>query len=389
VNIAALKTSWAAAAQLGDRTAEYFYAALFSLDPGLREMFPIVMGNQRGKLLAALGHIVSHVDDGDTLVAFVRQLGADHRRFDVRPEHYPVVGQALLHTLATALGDTWTPELQADWAEAYGIVSATMIQAAANREQVEPPYWDAEIVGHERRTGDVAVITVRPATAYRYRAGQSLAVETQLRPKVWRYLSPANAPRQDTTIDFHVRAIPGGQFSPALVYQAHKGDVLRLGAPIGTRLTVASGPGPDLLMLAGGTGLAPLRAAIEQLAGERADRKATLVVGASHAFDLYDLPAVEALADEFRWLDVIAALVDDPAARHRGTPVEVATRAGSWHDRHIYVCGSPAMVAGTCQVLLAEGYPPEHIHVEQYDGEAYAELQAHATPGELLEKVTA
>lgn len=155
MNFAALKASWAAAAQLGGRAAEVFYATLFSLDPTLREMFPAVMGGQRGKLLAALGHIVSNVDDGDALVAFVKQLGADHRRFDVRPEHYPVVGQALLHTLATGLGDAWTAELQADWAEAYGIVSATMMQAAAEREQVEPPYWDAEITAHERGGGDV------------------------------------------------------------------------------------------------------------------------------------------------------------------------------------------------------------------------------------------
>jgi NAD(P)H-flavin reductase len=378
VDAAALKASWATVAQQGDRAAEFFYAALFTLDPSLRAMFPAAMGGQRDKLLAALGYIVSNVDDGDTLVAFVKQLGADHRRFEVKPEHYPIVGQALLHTLAKGLRELWTEQLAADWAAAYGIVSSVMLEAAKDRERHEPAWWDAQIVAHERRTGDIAVLTVRPTQAFRFRAGQSVAVESQLRPRVWRYLSPANAPRTDNTIDLHVRAIPGGQLSPALVYQAQVGDVLRIGAPIGSRLTVPPGRGPDLLLLAGGTGLAPLKAVIEQLAYEQSNRKVTLVVGAAYRFELYDLPALTRLANELRWLTVIEALTDDPFVESPGTVAETALRAGSWHDRKIYVCGSPAMVTSTQQALHDKGYSPGDMHVEQYDGTTYAPLQTDA-----------
>jgi NAD(P)H-flavin reductase/hemoglobin-like flavoprotein len=384
VDAAALKASWAQVAQQGDRAAEFFYAALFTLDPSLRAMFPAAMGGQRDKLLAALGHVVSNVDDGDTLVAFVKQLGVDHRRFEVRPEHYPIVGQALLHTLAKGIGASWTEQLAADWAAAYGLVSSTMIDAARDRERHEPAWWDAEIVAHERRTGDIAVMTVRPTHAYRYRAGQSVAVESHLRPRVWRYLSPANAPRPDNTIDFHVRAIPGGQLSPALVYQAQVRDLLRLGAPIGSRLTVPTGPGPDLLLLAGGTGLAPMKAIIEQLASEADHRTVTLVVGAAYRFELYDLAALTQYAKELHWFTVIEALSDDPFVDTPGTVVETALRAGSWHDRTIYVCGSPAMTANTRQALLDKGYPPNDIHVEQYDGTTYAPLQAGLPAEELF-----
>jgi NAD(P)H-flavin reductase/hemoglobin-like flavoprotein len=384
VDAAALKASWAQVALQGDRAAEYFYAALFTLDPSLRAMFPAAMGGQRDKLLAALGYIVSNVDDGDTLVAFVKQLGSDHRRFEVRPEHYPIVGQALLHTLARSLGDSWTEQLAADWTAAYGVVSSTMLDAARDREQHEPSWWDAKIVAHERRTGDIAVLTVSPTRAYRYRAGQSVAVESHLRPRVWRYLSPANVPRPDNTIDFHVRAIPGGQLSPALVYQAQVGDVLRLGSPVGSRLSVPPGPGPDLLLLAGGTGLAPMKAIVEQLAYESDDRKVTLVMGAAYRFELYDLPALTQHASELPWLTVIQALSDDPFVDTRGTVVETALRAGSWHARKIYVCGSPAMTANTRQTLLDKGYSPNDIYVEQYDGTTYAPLQAGLPAEELF-----
>lgn len=380
----ALKASWAQVAQQGDRAAEFFYAALFTLDPSLRAMFPAAMGGQRDKLLAALGYIVSNVDDGDTLVAFVKELGADHRRFEVRPEHYPVVGQALLHTLARSLRDSWTEQLAADWAEAYGVVSSVMLDAAREREKHEPPWWDAKIVAHEQRTGDISVVTVRPTQAYRYRAGQSLAVESHLRPRVWRYLSPANAPRTDNSIDFHVRAVPGGQFSSALVYQAQVGDLLRLGSPIGSRLTVSPGPGPDLLLLAGGTGLAPMKAIIEQLAYEPGERRVTLIAGATYRFELYDLPALTQLANELRWLTVIHAVSDDPFVEMPGTVAETALRAGNWHDRKIYVCGSPTMTANTRQALLDKGYSSKDIHVEQYDGTTYAPLQAGLPAEELF-----
>lgn len=388
MDVASLKASWAEVAPLGDQAAAYFYATLFSLDPGLREMFPPSMGSQRDRLLAALGHIVSHVDDPDTLVAFVQQLGRDHRRFEVLPAHYPTVGTALLHTLAHGLGPSWTEQLASDWAEAYGIVSQAMIDAAAAAQRVEPAWWNAEIIGHERRTADIAVLTVRPEHELRYQAGQSVSVESHLRPRVWRYLSPANAMRRDGTIEFHVRAVAGGQLSPALVYQARPGDLLRLGAPIGTRLTVSAEQESDLLLLAGGTGLAPMRAIIEQLAITLDDRKVTLVVGAATRWDLHDLAVLSQLAGDLRWLQVIPTLSDDPWAEQPATVVEAALRSGSWYDRQIYVCGSPQMVAGTCQTLLDEGYGPVNLHVEQFDDKTYAPLRARLSPDGVLEEVT-
>lgn len=389
MDVAALKASWAQVATLGDQAATYFYATLFSLDSGLRGMFPAAMGGQRDRLLSALGHIVSHVDDTDTLVAFVEQLGRDHRRFEVRPEHYPTVGRALLHTLAHGLGTAWTEQLAADWTEAYTIVSGVMQQAAVVAEQTMPAWWDAEVIAHKRRTADIAVLTVRPTLELRYRAGQSVAVESHLRPKVWRYLSPANAPRPDGTIDFHVRAVAGGQLSPALVYQCQLGDVLRLGAPVGTRLSVPAGPGPDLLLLAGGTGVAPLKALVEELATSLSDRKVTLMAGAATRWDLYDLPALNQLAEDLRWLQVFPVVADDWLAEQQpATVVEAALRSGSWYDRQIYVCGSPAMVAGTCQALLDAGYSPASIRVEQLDDKSYAPLRESLTLEGVVAEVT-
>jgi NAD(P)H-flavin reductase len=242
-------------------------------------------------------------------------------------------------------------------------------------------------VAHEQRSADVAVLTVRPDHELRYRAGQSIAVESHLRPRVWRYLSPANARRPDGTIEFHVRAVPGGQFSPALVYQARQGDVLRLGAPIGTRLTVSPDSREDLLLLAGGTGVAPMKAIVEELASNLEDRRVTLVVGAATSWELYDLQALKQLAEDLRWLHVVTAVSDDPL-QPRATVVEAALGMGSWYDRQVYVCGSPAMVSGTCQTLAEQGYLPSAVRVEQFDDKTYAPLSASLTPLGMSQEAT-
>src|SRR5699024_3608282 len=154
------------------------------------------------------------------------------------------------------------PDLADDWNEAYGLVSQVMIEAAKQAAHTSPPWWQARVIKHERRTADVAVISVQPEYELDYEPGQSLAVETRLRANVWRYYTPANAPRRSGTIDFHIRLVGGGPLSTALVQGVRTWDALRLGPPVGDRLTLAGHRG--VLMVAGGTGVAPFKAMLEQ-----------------------------------------------------------------------------------------------------------------------------
>ncbi len=250
MDVARLRSSWHTVTRHGGQVPLFFYSTLFLLHPQTREMFPASMSGQRDKLVTALGHIVAHVDDLDNAVPFLQQLGRDHRKFSVAPEHYPAVGQALLATLQHVLADEWSRDLASDWTEAYGLVSQVMNEAAQGAAESSPPWWDAEVVAHERRSLDVAVLTVRPRVPLPYVPGQSIAVETQLRPRLWRYYSPANAPRPDGLIELHVRLVDGGPVSSALVQAVQVGEVLRLGAAAGDSLTLDHKQ--DVVFLAGG-----------------------------------------------------------------------------------------------------------------------------------------
>jgi NAD(P)H-flavin reductase/hemoglobin-like flavoprotein len=387
VDTGRLKESFARVARHGDAVPTFFYGYLFIRAPELRELFPASMAAQRDKLVTALGTVVSNVDAVDQLVPFVRSLGRDHRKFGVMAEHYAPVAEALLATLAHYLGEEWTPQLAADWQAAYQIVAGEMTAAAREAESATPPWWDAPIVAHERRPGTaIAVITVRPDTPLDHVPGQSVGIQSARRPRVWRHYSPANAPREDNTLEFHVRARPGGQLSPALVFGSSVGDELRLGTATGAALTLHAAEGDrDLLMLAGGTGLAPLRAMIEQLAVEAGSagqpRRVTLIHGGRLEMDLYDMASLTELRHGRPWLTVVPVVSDDPLHRgDHGTPVQAALRAGRWRDHEVYVCGPPAMVSDSRERLLESGVPPERLHVEEFDAGGYIPSIAPAVP---------
>jgi NAD(P)H-flavin reductase/hemoglobin-like flavoprotein len=372
MDTAALKASWANVVAAGDDVPLYFYSHLFLSHPEVRSMFPIQMSGQRDKLVAALGAVVSNVDELDSVLPLLEQLGRDHRRFSVVTEHYSAVGASLLATLKHFLGRSWTPDLADTWAQAYGLVAKVMVAAAEQHEDIAPASWEADVVSVERRSVEVAVIEVAPREEYPYRAGQSVAVEVPQRPRVWRYFSPANAPHHSGRMQFHVQPIAGGLVSTAVVRRLSQGDTIRMGAPVGEQLTLSEyEPLPDLLMVAGGTGLAPLRAVLDQIdRGWEATGSAPrvhLFHGSRMPWNLYDHEHLTRLARK-PWFVYTPVVSDDPTyPGARGLVGTVAAKADDWSGRRAMVCGSPGMVRHAVQELEAVGLPAASIRREQFD----------------------
>ncbi|MFD4422191.1 globin domain-containing protein [Agromyces sp. NPDC058484] len=371
VNTAALKETWALAQSVGDEVPLYFYSHLFLSHPELRGMFPVSMATQRDRLVGALGRIVSSVDELDEVTDFIQQLGRDHRRFEVVAAHYNAVGASLLATLKHFLDERWTAEVAADWAEAYGLIATVMVQAAEASEDTSPSSWPAEVTAVERRGLDITVIQVRPEPHLLFLPGQSVAVEVPSRPRLWRYLSPANAPRADGTIEFHVQMVPGGQVSSTIVRSLEVGETVRLGAPVGQELTLDEDERHrDLIMVAGGTGLAPLRAHLERIDQEwqstgRAPR-VQLFHGARLPWSLYENRLLQNLAGR-PWFTYTPVVSDDPSYPGRkGWVGDAAADAGPLHGLLALVCGSPEMVAHTVSRLRVAGIAHTDVRFEQF-----------------------
>lgn len=318
---------------------------------------------QRSRLLRALVHVIQMVDRPDDLLPFLHQLGRDHRKFGVVADHYEALGTALLAAVKKYAGDTWTDEVERAWAEAYTVMASAMTEAAAADEG--PAWYNGEVVEHERLGWDVAVVRVRPEHPVPYQAGQYVSVEVPQRPRLWRYLTPANAPAEDGTLEFHIRKVDEGWVSRAIVGHARAGDQWRIGAPMG-RLTVDRSSERDVLMVAGGTGLAPMRAIVEELAQYGKNPNVHLFYGGRTRDDLYDLENLQQVAMSNPWLTVTPVLDNDPGAvgAEQGTLADVVARHGTWAERDVMVSGSPSMIRATVSRMLVAGTPLERI---QYD----------------------
>lgn len=367
----ALQKSWDQVARSGDAVPMYFYSHLFLSHPELRSMFPVSMSGQRDKLVGALGRIVSNVDQLAEVTPFIQQLGRDHRRFSVIAEHYNAVGSSLLSTLKHFLGSDWTDQLASDWAAAYGVIARVMVEAAEDASDTSPAWWDGEVVATERRTMDIGLVQLRTDQPYDFLPGQSFALEIPQRPRLWRYYSPANAPREDGTLDLHVQLVDGGQVSAPLVRGVRAGDRVRLGAPVGNRLTRPSGDSRDLVMVAGGTGLAPLSAVLEQVDMEWRlngyGPRVQLFHGVRTTWNLYDRVRLRDLAHTRSWLTYTEVVSDDPSfpgARGYVGTVAAARMPGTNHAA--MVCGGPQMVAHTIDELTTAGVPLHDISYEEF-----------------------
>jgi NAD(P)H-flavin reductase/hemoglobin-like flavoprotein len=377
MDVQRMRKSFDKVASFGDEVPLFFYSHLFLSHPETREMFPISMMQQRDRLFRALGHIVAKVDDLDVLVPFLQQLGRDHRKFGALSAHYPAVGGSLLATLQHYAGDDWTPELAADWAAAYGVV-ADVMTAAAGEASDELPYWDAEVVSHERRGSDLAVLRLRTDPPLPYQPGQSVTVQTDLRPRLWRTYSVANAPTEDGVLELHVRARDGGPVSGALVRHTPVGSVVRLGPPLGL-MVLDSESDRDLLMVGIGTGMAPLKALVEQVGRLEIPRRVDFFVGARNSDGFYDLPALRALEEQHPWLHVVlvAPKQDDPAGDvERGAMLDVVLSRGPWSSRDVYLSGARADVRALKQALLQARVPEARIKVEEFTPSSWSTSEA-------------
>ncbi|MGW4792484.1 globin domain-containing protein [Nonomuraea sp. NPDC004297] len=357
-----VKESFSIVEPLADKATAYFYGRLFAGSPHLRGMFPPAMDAQRDRLFGALTRIVWSLDSPDSLAGHLARLGRDHRRYGVVAEHYTAVGDALLATIRHFAAGVWNDEIEAAWVSAYRLAADLMIEAAESDAKLAPAWWLAEVVGHELRRPDIAVLTLRPTRPLPYEPGQYVNVQHARWPRVWRAFSIANAPRPDNTITLHVRSVPGGWVSTALTRHTRVGDTLMLGPALGTMTPPGNGT-RDLLCVAGGTGLAPLKAIVESVIASGRRPGVHLLYGARTADELYDLPDLIRMESAFPWLRVLPVVSDQPSYDGmRGSLPEAARRLRSWAEHDVYVSGPAPMVDETVRRLQLDGVPPARIH---------------------------
>ncbi|SDJ16227.1 CDP-4-dehydro-6-deoxyglucose reductase [Paraburkholderia steynii] len=205
----------------------------------------------------------------------------------------------------------------------------------------------ARVVEVQHVSEDVArvVLNVSPSSGLSFQPGQY--VEVILRDGTRRSYSMANAPGDDGVIEWHVRAVPGGRFSNYVYRTLKPRDMLRIEGPFGTfMLRDTSAP---MILLASGTGYAPIAAMLKAHRATIQRRGAVLYWGGVQLADLYaydELRAWEQANPGLRFVPVLSG--DEPGWTGRTGFVHeaVASDFPDLSTHEVYACGNPLMVEG-------------------------------------------
>ncbi|MBK9134197.1 MAG: CDP-6-deoxy-delta-3,4-glucoseen reductase [Betaproteobacteria bacterium] len=258
------------------------------------------------------------------------------------------------------------------------VVEARMVPGAGEYPVLKLP---TRVLSMQRAAPDVMVLRLQlPANQnLRYRAGQY--VEFILRDGARRSYSMANAPHalgSPPSIELHVRHMPGGKFTDHVFAAMKDKDILRMEGPFGSfflrdeseadRARPAERP---LVLLASGTGFAPIKAVIEQMQHDGITRPAVLYWGGRRPHDLYMHRWCEETAaamPNLRYVPVVSdALPEDAWAGRTGFVHRAVMQ--DWPDlsaHQVYACGAPVVIAsarrdfvGQCRLDANEFYADE------------------------------
>lgn len=130
-----VQSSWARVEPISETAARLFYRRLFEVAPEIRPLFKTSMSEQGDKLMKTLKLAVAGLDRFDEILPAVEQLGQRHNEYGAEPEHYEIVGEALLWTLEQGLGEAFTDETRQAWGEVYETLAGAMIRASALGQQ--------------------------------------------------------------------------------------------------------------------------------------------------------------------------------------------------------------------------------------------------------------
>ncbi|MBV5298509.1 MAG: CDP-6-deoxy-delta-3,4-glucoseen reductase [Rhodoferax sp.] len=229
----------------------------------------------------------------------------------------------------------------------------------------------------EKKSPDVMRLLLQlPASeAFQYHAGQY--IEFMLQGGLRRSYSMANAPHTlaaGTGLELHIRHMPGGKFTDLVFGSMKLRDILRIEGPYGSFYLREAGDKP-IILLASGTGFAPIKALIEQLELAGSSRSATLYWGGRRPLDLY--------MDDW----VRAKLPDMPTLRYVPVVSDALPEDG-WHGRtgfvhqavlqdfpdlsghQVYACGAPIVVDSARRDYLSAGLPEDEFFADAFTSEA-------------------
>ena len=224
------------------------------------------------------------------------------------------------------------------------------------------------VVEQQPLTHDITRLVVQLEQSLPYKAGQYADLSFDLLPQHARSFSFATRQQPDAQVSFFIRKVQGGVLTSAVHSRALVGESVTREGPLGDfYLRPARAP---LLLVAGGSGLAPILALLEEALATGGERPVTLLFGARAERDLYALEQINSLAGQWNASFNFVPVLSDAAldASWRGVRGQVTELIGQYlaGGSHAYLCGPPGMIDSAIRVLLNAGVAREHIYFDRF-----------------------
>ena len=222
----------------------------------------------------------------------------------------------------------------------------------------------------EKLAPDVIEIHLRLPANERLQFWAGQYIDILLKDGNKRSYSLANAPHDDAVLQLHIRHVPGGLFTEQVFSTLKVRDILRFNGPHGT-FYLREDSNKPMILLAGGTGFAPIKAIVEHAIAEDCQRPMFIYWGAKACVDLYQNALPEKWAAEHANITYLPVL-SEPAASD-----EWSGRTGFVHQAvladfpdlsgyQVYACGAPVMIDAAKRDFMAQGMPEEEFFADAF-----------------------
>jgi len=207
--------------------------------------------------------------------------------------------------------------------------------------------------------------------SFEFEAGQY--IDIMLPEGRRRSFSIASPPHDSKLLELHVRRVPGGEFTERLFNQETRNALLQIEGPLGQfvyRPPVAPPPAAPILMVGGGTGLAPLKSMVRHLIETGNDRAISLYWGVRSERDLYahgELERLERRAAQFRYRPVLSEPSHSWSGRRGWVHEAVLRDLGMLAGYDIYASGPPAMIDAVRSEFAARGADAARLFFDSFD----------------------
>jgi CDP-4-dehydro-6-deoxyglucose reductase len=222
----------------------------------------------------------------------------------------------------------------------------------------------------EKLAPDVIELHLRLPASERLQFWAGQYIDILLKDGKKRSYSLANAPHDDALLQLHIRHVPGGLFTDQAFSTLKVRDILRFNGPHGTFYLREDSKKP-MILLAGGTGFAPIKAIVEHAIAEKCERPMFIYWGAKARIDLYQTALPEKWAAEhanIKYVPVLSEPAADDAWNGRTGFVHQTVMADfpDLSGYQVYACGSPVMIDAARQDFMAQGLPDEEFFADAF-----------------------